>query len=113
MKTLLKNELLDGIQNNKKLLTNEHIKKLVKLVLERNKKDRTINSSKLNSLGFLEFRSIGGENYHKRISEIKYSIKRIMYTLYLASNENIRKKEYYSKLGKIVIELKSAKKNEK
>lgn len=52
--------------------------------------------------GYVEFRSMGGENYFKELPEVINTIKRYAYAMYIASNPHVERKEYAKKLYKLV-----------
>jgi hypothetical protein len=51
---------------------------------------------------YVEFRSMGGENYFQMLPEIKETVKRYAYAMYIASNPHLERKEYAKKLYKLV-----------
>lgn len=51
---------------------------------------------------YLEFRVLGGTDYHKRYNEIKSSILRFLYAMYIATNEEVERKTYLKKLVKVI-----------
>jgi hypothetical protein len=52
--------------------------------------------------GYVEFRSMGGENYFKELPQVINTIKRYAYAMYIASNPHVERKEYAKKLYKLV-----------
>lgn len=52
--------------------------------------------------GYVEFRSMGGENYFQELPEVMNTIKRYAYAMYIASNPHVERKEYAKKLYKLV-----------
>lgn len=64
-------------------------------------KYRFANVDKLRH-GYIEIRAPGGEDYHKKFSEVSDTINRVMKFLEIAMDPNAYRKEYLSKLYKLV-----------
>ena len=83
---------------------------LVKLTGD-NAKYLSVNISKLNK-GFLEFRIIGGENYHLRGNEILQIIMRYLKLIEVASDPNMERNSYLNKLYKMTTNKEEYKKQD-
>jgi len=83
----------------KKIVDNEKIKKFINF----NHHD-SITFEGLNSEhpDWIEFRYLGGSNYHKKWSNIKPIVARYAYYLNIAVNPNYKKKEYIKKLLRLL-----------
>lgn len=66
-------------------------------------KYKTVNISKYYSGNYIEFRAAGGEDYEKKTDKIEYAIKRYLYGLIVATDPNIGRREYLSKLARLVV----------
>lgn len=66
-------------------------------------KYKTINITKYYEGNYIEFRATGGENYHKQPQKLEYAIKRYLYGLVVATDPNVGRKEYLSKLARLII----------
>ena len=66
-------------------------------------KDHLIGFHKLERLGFIEFRAIGGHNYTNRLDEINQNIDRFMRLIEIASDPNLYVREYQAKLAKLIL----------
>lgn len=64
-------------------------------------KYRTVNLDKLSS-GYLEFRIMGGEDYHKRLEDVKKIIIRYAFVIKAALDPSLFKQEYEQELGKLI-----------
>lgn len=64
-------------------------------------KDFGINPGKLKQ-GYIEFRYMGGANYHKKWYRIQHVIGSYIFALKLAANSNYRKDEYKEKLSSLL-----------
>ena len=51
---------------------------------------------------YVEFRSMGGADYFQMLPEIKNTVKRYAYAMYIASSPHLERKEYAKKLYKLV-----------
>ena len=71
-------------------------------------KYRTVNLSKLEQ-GYLEFRTGGNEDYHKKYSQIESDVGRFLTLLELACNPDDDKNEYLKKLAKLFNSASAAK----
>lgn len=69
----------------------------------------TINIGKLETHGYIEFRVLGGKDYHKRKEEILNEVKRFMLLMSIASDKNAHRVEYIKKIVKLVNSSLSAK----
>lgn len=63
---------------------------------------RTFNLEKLEDKHYIEFRIMGGEDYHKRFDEIKTTVARYAYVMRLATDPKLEVNEYYKKLAKFL-----------
>lgn len=66
-------------------------------------KYKTVNISKYYDKNYIEFRAAGGENYEKKTDKIEYAIKRYLYGLVVATDPKVGRKEYLSKLARLVV----------
>jgi hypothetical protein len=57
---------------------------------------------------YVEFRSMGGEDYIKNLSDIENTIKRYAYAMYIASNPEVERNEYAKKLYKLLSSTQSS-----
>jgi len=65
-----------------------------------------INFMKLNSANpYLEFRYLGGTNYHKKFTETKFQILDFIYFVQLAIDPEFKKKEYILKINRLLNSL--------
>lgn len=65
-------------------------------------KQRSINAKKLATHGFLEFRITGGENYETKSRKIMETVQRYLYVLKIAADPDAGRREYLSKLGRLM-----------
>lgn len=82
---------------------NTELNEIIHTILKKTEKDRTINSSKLDEDGFLEFRLIGGKNYEKKLNKIDYTIKRFIYGLLIASDPEFEKQSFMKKIANFIM----------
>jgi hypothetical protein len=66
-------------------------------------KYKTVNISKYYEGNYIEFRAAGGENYHKQPQKVEYAIKRYLYGLVVSTDPDVGRKEYLSKLARLII----------
>lgn len=68
--------------------------------------DAIVTNHKYRSVHFkrdyLEFRIIGGKDYHKKYEDIKSSIARFLYAMTAASDKEMGKRSYLKKLAKLI-----------
>lgn len=69
-------------------------------------KYRTVNLSKLKS-GYLEFRTAGNANYHKKFESIANDVGRFLTIIELACDPEAERKEYLKKLAKLFDQAKA------
>lgn len=62
---------------------------------------RTFNVSNLKSKGYIEFRVMGGKDYHTKFDEITKTILRYAYVLKLSATPDMEQKEYQKKLFRL------------
>ncbi len=67
-----------------------------------NEKYQSINLSRLKNSGYIEWRAAGGSGYHTKFSEVKRNIEQFAGAMEAACNPDYMKKEYYTKLFKLV-----------
>jgi len=70
-------------------------------IIRQGAKYRFANVSKLTD-GYIEIRAPGGEDYHKKFSEVSDTINRVMKFLEIAMDPTAYRKEYLSKLYKLL-----------
>ena len=93
-------DLVDAIKNMGVLpkslnyLTIEARKSLKK------EKYRTVNLSKLDH-GYLEFRTAGNENYHKKYNQVAGDVGRFLTVLEIACDPDAERQEYLKKIAKL------------
>ena len=87
--------------------TKEKAIKFITQKLEYIDKFSTINIQKLTNKGYLEFRIIGGNNYHNKLKEIKDIINRYLYVLTLSVDDELAKNDYLKKLAKLAVKFTS------
>ena len=63
----------------------------------------SVNLSKLNSQGFIEFRSIGNRNYHMKIDDIIQTVHRMAVVMQIATDPALYRKEFLTKLYKFIL----------
>lgn len=61
----------------------------------------SINFSKMEQ-GYVEFRSLGGVKYHTREEEILRSVRNMIAVVYISTNEDAFKREYYKQVYKLI-----------
>lgn len=83
----------------------ENAKKALSGVMKTGK-DLSLNLSKLTH-GYVEFRHIGGEGYHTAFDYIRKSILGFASWMYVASHDEIYKKDYYRALFKVIQMIKT------
>lgn len=91
-------ELMSG-----KNMTNDQLEEILAIVssvIPKSKYTAT-NLTKLLD-GFVEFRALGGEGYHKRWDEINQMVHRFVAMLYVASEPEIYRREYLRKVYKFI-----------
>jgi len=93
---ILKKEIIRGKLNK----STDIIKDMCGLLSR--EKYSSVNLSKLFTQGFIEFRSAGGANYHKKLKEVKEVLGRLLTAIYIASNPEEEKEEYLKKVSKLV-----------
>ena len=52
--------------------------------------------------GYIEFRYLGGSNYHKKLPQVRLQILRYAYLLKLGMEPNFKKREYISKVARMI-----------
>ena len=62
----------------------------------------SFNIADFHNNGRIEFRIMGGGGYEKRFEEVKYNILRFVLVMKIATDEDLFKKEYMKKLGKMI-----------
>jgi len=102
------NDLISGIQKSGR--PPKDAKQLIDLASEmlQSAKYRTVNLSKL-SQGYLEFRTGGNDNYHKKYKQIESDVGRFLTVLELACDPDADRQEYLKKVGKLFDAAKTAK----
>lgn len=80
---------------------NYAIETINKWIIRQGAKYRFANVSKLRD-GYIEIRAPGGEDYHRKFNEVSESINRVMKFLEIAMDPTAYRKEYLSKLYKLL-----------
>lgn len=80
---------------------NYAIETINKWIIRQGAKYRFANVSKLRD-GYIEIRAPGGEDYHRKFDEVSESINRVMKFLEIAMDPTAYRKEYLSKLYKLL-----------
>jgi hypothetical protein len=71
-------------------------------LLRRGDKYRTVNFRRLHDNDYIEFRGMGGENYHRKWNKIKSNIGRFVRIIEISMDENAYRKDYLKKLTKLL-----------
>lgn len=71
-------------------------------LLKRGDKYRTVNIRRLHDNDYIEFRGMGGENYHRKWNKIKSNIGRFVRIIEISMDENAYRKDYLKKLTKLL-----------
>ena len=77
------------------------IKQAAEEALAATSKHYAVNLDKLRA-GYLEFRAIGGANYHRKLDAIKNTIGRWILSVELATNPNAERQEYIKKITQLL-----------
>ena len=93
-------DLIDTIKNTGKLPNDAAGLKRYATHALQDVKYRTVNLSKLKD-GYLEFRTAGNENYHKKFDQVAGDVGRFLTVLELACDPDAEKQEYAKKLVKL------------
>lgn len=90
-------------KNNTKWKSDRDVQSLIARVnkLLDTQKYRTVNLDKLSN-GYLEFRIMGGEDYHKRFEDVKKIIIRYAFVIKAALDPLAFQQEYEQELGKLI-----------
>lgn len=94
--------VVDGVELTGTLpRTVPEIKQAAEEALKTTTKNYSVNLDKLRS-GYLEFRAIGGTNYHRRLMDIKNTIGRWILSVEVASDPQKARKEYLKKIVQLL-----------
>lgn len=93
-------DLIDTIKNTGKLPNDAAGLKRYATHALQDVKYRTVNLSKLKD-GYLEFRTAGNENYHKKFDQVAGDVGRFLTVLELACDPDAEKQEYAKKIVKL------------
>lgn len=66
---------------------------------------RVFNLDHLEEKGYIEFRKMGGIDYHKKYETVKDTVLRYAYVLKLATEPELERKEYQKKLYKLLSQM--------
>lgn len=80
--------------------TNASVMLAKSYMILRTDKYRTVNLSKLEH-GYLEFRTAGNENYHKKFNQLEADVGRFLAVLEIACDPDAERKEYLKKISKL------------
>lgn len=90
----------NDLTNYQKMITRVNYEIMNLFLKDENSKYFSVNIRKIKQ-GFLEFRIIGGQDYHLKNDEIIQTIMRYNKVIEIASNENLERKTYLNKLYKM------------
>lgn len=87
-----------------KSLSNDQLEEIIAMVSSTipKAKNTTVNLSKMFD-GYVEFRALGGEGYHKRVKEVMQMVHRFIVILYVAATPEIYRKEYLKKVYNFIM----------
>jgi len=66
-------------------------------------KSFTVAFFRISTQGYVEFRMLGGSNYHQRFEDLKKAILRFVRVMLIASDDTLYTQEYYTKVAKLLV----------
>lgn len=93
-------DLIAGIQKDGKIPKSSRLMHRAAIDYLKKEKYRTVNLKKLDD-GYLEFRTAGNEDYHKKFDQVSRDIGRFLTVLELACDPVAERKEYLKKLARL------------